>query len=248
MDLEKIGQLRERAPLSTKVPGFEPAPWHWETFPARGVPTTDGKPRVGNPVWRIYTERVRAAAWCDDPERLFAVVYEDEVAGLTTGDQGLFFRFKHPKSPIPVTLSGLEPRNWDHVTFSLVFLVDESTGDDEIEQGRLEVGEMGWVEMPNRVRKLLSIHEDALVMSGRERYVLLARPDGNFLRRRVHVGTFDNGYATLLEGLSRRDSVVVGGAFFPDVGRTEFPTIGDDNDAQDAFFTGDRRSSAIGDH
>jgi Cu(I)/Ag(I) efflux system membrane fusion protein len=132
-----------------------------------------------------------------------------------------------------------------------VFHVDQAAGEHQAHSdhaAHLDVGDTGWVEMPNRPRALLSIPEDALLMSGRERYVVLALPDGSFLRRQVHVGTFDNGYAALLEGLTEHDSVVVGNAFFPDVERIERPTVGEDNQEEDAFFTGDRRSSTIGDH
>jgi hypothetical protein len=253
MAMEKIAKMRSHGALSLRVPpDFESAPWNWEAFPTRSVPTTDGKPRIAKPTKRVHVEDVRAAAWCDEQDRVFAVIYEDELVALRPGDKGVFYRFKSPQSPIPVILSDLEPRKWDHVTFSLVFHVDQSTSDDhehpDLPSAELGVGDMGWVEMPNRSRALLSIPEDALLMSGRERYVVLVLPNGSFLRRQVHVGTFVNGYAAVLEGLTEHDSVVVGNAFFPDIERIERPTVGEDNQEEDAFFTGDRRSSAIGDH
>jgi Cu(I)/Ag(I) efflux system membrane fusion protein len=249
--MKKIADMRARRALPPSVPGFESASWNWEAFPTRSVPTSDGKPRIARPTKRFTVEDVRAAAWCDELERVFAVIYEDELVGLQPGDRGTFHRFESPETPIPVTLSELEPRKWDHVTFSLVFHVDQAAGEHREHSdhaAHLRVGDTGWVEMPDRPRALLSIPEDALLMSGRERYVVLALADGGFLRRQVHVGTFDNGYAALLEGLTEHDSVVVGNAFFPDVERIERPTIGEDNQEEDAFFTGDRRSSTIGDH
>jgi hypothetical protein len=246
MAMKPIAEMRVRGALRASVPHFESAPWNWESFPNRNVPITDGKPRIGQPTKRIYVEDVRAAAWCDEQDRVFAVISEDELVGLKPGDSGVFYRFRSPKAPIPVTLSDLEPRKWDHVTFSLVLHIDRPGGEHQAALD-LSVGDMGWVELPNRSRTLLSIPEDALLMSGRERYVVLALPNGSFLRRQVHVGTFDNGYAAVLSGLTEQDSVVVANAFFPDVERRERPTLGDDDLEEDAFFTGDRRS-AVGDH
>src|SRR3970282_1906067 len=64
----------------------------------------------------LFVGYVLAAAWVDAPDRLAAVLYRDELVGLSPGERGTFFFSKTPRVGIDVRVGRDAPRPWDAST------------------------------------------------------------------------------------------------------------------------------------
>jgi hypothetical protein len=172
---------------------------------------------------RVFVDDVRAAAWLERPDRLAAVLYRDELIGLSAGERGKFFRAAAPRVGIDVRMSQQAPEAWDSATSLVRFTVEPGKANDPDVHGfaaeALEArsGDVGWLELPDKSRELLVFPESALLRSTEGPYVLVPAPhEHTFLRRAVEIGRILDGQVVVLSGLREGDRLVIGKAFFLD--------------------------------
>ena len=82
--------------------------------------------------------------------------------------------------------------------------------------GALRPGMFGRVEIGAHGRAVLTVPSEAVVRTGREDYVFLARAGGRFEPRRVYVGSEAADQAEILSGLAEGDTVVASASFLID--------------------------------
>ena len=82
--------------------------------------------------------------------------------------------------------------------------------------GALRPGMFGRVEIAAHGRAVLTVPSEAVVRTGREDYVFLARAGGRFEPRRVRVGAEAHEQAEILSGLAEGDTVVASASFLID--------------------------------
>lgn len=82
--------------------------------------------------------------------------------------------------------------------------------------GALRPGMFGRVEIGAHGRAVLTVPSEAIVRTGREDYVFLARAGGRFEPRRVYVGAEAQEQAEILSGLAEGDTVVASASFLID--------------------------------
>jgi hypothetical protein len=168
---------------------------------------------IGSAEARIFALSVRAPAWLDSKGRVTAVLRNDELGGLSPGEHAFFFRAAAPAEGIDVRLTAEPPVPWDASTSRVRFRFDARASG-------LGSGDVGWVELAPRPRKLLVIPSSAVLYSPEGLYVLAAGADGlTFSTRRVQIGTVSRGLAVVVSGLREGDPIVVGSAFSWDAER-----------------------------
>ena len=82
--------------------------------------------------------------------------------------------------------------------------------------GALRPGLYGRVIVTPRAAAVLRVPEEAVVATGDEDYVFLARAGGRFEPRRVTVRRLDDAYEQVLDGLAEGDTVVTSASFLID--------------------------------
>jgi Cu(I)/Ag(I) efflux system membrane fusion protein len=82
--------------------------------------------------------------------------------------------------------------------------------------GALRPGMFGAVTLERPQRAVVRVPADALVRSGLEAYVFVARGAGRFEPRRVKAGEVGREYAEVLDGVSEGEQVVTKANFFVD--------------------------------
>jgi len=82
--------------------------------------------------------------------------------------------------------------------------------------GALKPGMFGRVEITAHGRAVLSVPSEAVIRTGREDYVFLARAGGRFEPRRVHVGSEAGERSEILHGIAAGDTVVASASFLID--------------------------------
>jgi hypothetical protein len=196
--------------------------WLPETHPPAQRAKPSDRPVIDRPKRRVFVDDVRAPARLDEPGRLSAVLYRDELIGLSSGERGKFFRARAPRVPVEVRLSDESPTPWDASTSLVRFVVepaktDPDNRDAEATLPPLRPGDVGWLELERRSRELLVFPESALLRSSEGPYVLVPDPGGGtFTRRSVQIGRILKGHVVVLSGLHEGDRIAVSSAFFID--------------------------------
>jgi hypothetical protein len=168
---------------------------------------------VGTPARRVVVLEVRAPAWLETNGRVTVVLHNDELAGLSAGEHGLFFRATAPAQGIDVRLTAEPPAAWDRSTSRVHFRLDPRASGPR-------PGEVGWVKLAARSREVLVVPSSAVLYSPRGPYVLAAGADERtFSARPVEIGTVSRGLAVVLFGLHDGEPIVVGSPFFWDAER-----------------------------
>jgi hypothetical protein len=231
-----VGAEKPESPPAALIPvskaHFAPGVlWLPETFPPAQPGKPQDRPPIGALKRRVFVDDVRAAAWLEKPDRLAAVLYRDELIGLSSGELGTFYRAAAPRTAVEVRLSDEPPTPWDTSTSLVHFSVaprkakragGRAPAPPEAQQ--LRSGDVGWLELPPRSRELLVFPESALLRSTEGPYVLVPTNDEQtFARRPVEIGRILRGQVVVLSGLREGDPLVVGKAFFLDAeARLEF--------------------------
>jgi hypothetical protein len=228
MDLEPVGE-KPQQPQASVIPVASSiyAPgvlWLPETFPPAQPGKPQDRPPIGTAKRRVFVEKVRAPAWLEAPDRLAAVLYRDQLAGLSSGEPGSFFRAAASRTGIDVRLSDEPPAPWDASTSLVRFVVEprkasRGSGREALPGAApdLRSGDVGWLELQPKSRELLVFPESALLRSTESPYVLVPRADGHtFVRRPVQIGRIIEGQVVVLSGLEEGDRLVIGKAFFLD--------------------------------
>lgn len=157
---------------------------------------------------RVFAQEVRAPAWVEAGGLVAAVLYRNELEGLSPRQRALFFRAAAPTDGIDVRLAADPPAEWDPSTSRVRFRRDPGGPAPG-------PGEVGWVTLPARPRELLVVPSPAVLYSSEGPYVLTVLADGHtFTRRPVQLGRTSRGFAVVLGGLRDQEQVVVGNAFF----------------------------------
>lgn len=162
---------------------------------------------------RVLTLDVRAAASVETGGHLVALLYNDEAAGLSRDEQGLFFRASAPFAGIVARVAGEPPVPWDESTSRVRFRLDPGTP-------RVPAGEVGWLSLAARRADRLVVPVGAVLYSSQGPYVLAADAHGRpFSVRRVQVGRVYRGLAVVLSGLREGEPIAGANAFFLDAER-----------------------------
>jgi hypothetical protein len=205
-------------PMSAPSPEFAPGvTWLPETRPPAAGGTASERPILMTPKRRVVVDDVRAPAWLETPRRLAAVLYRDELVGLSKGESGRFFRAAAPRVPLEARLTDETPAAWDASTSVVHFDLEPVRGVASAELGAtLRAGDVGWLEMARRSRELVVFPESALLRSSEGPYVLVPDAHGGFVRRSLQIGRILKGSVVLLSGLRDDERIVVSRPFFLD--------------------------------
>jgi len=157
---------------------------------------------------RAFSSVVRAPAWIESDGLVAAILYENQLTGLDSGERGRFFRAAAPAEGVDVHRTAEPPARWDSNTSRVQFRVDPGAP-------ALEPGAVGWVQLAARSQELLAVPASAVLVSPQGPYVLVAAPDGRtFTRRSLEIGQVLAGFAIVVSGLREEERVVVGNVFF----------------------------------
>ena len=161
---------------------------------------------------RILTERRSVPAYVDAAGQVQALVPEEEVPHLGTGEPADFRPGGGARSlPVRRTASSAVPH--DAETWRAGFEVARPGA-------RLVPGTVGWLALGERPRPSLLVPSSAVLHSPEGPAVLVAVRGGTVVERRpVRLGQAPEGLAVLLSGVEENERVVVRGAFFLDAER-----------------------------
>jgi hypothetical protein len=201
--------------------------------PQRGSPAgkalADQGQVIAHAERRFVSSQVRAAASVGPDGEGTAVLYEDDLIGLSPQEPAAFFGGASPNMGIKAHLL-LDSRSpIDPSTVNVRFRLDEA---HEPPSGAVDGIDVGSLQIAARARDLLLVPLSAVLYSAGGPYVLAAsRPGEAFAKRGIHVGRIlDSGYVgehtgsdtgaiVVLSGLNEGDSVVAGYTFFVDAER-----------------------------
>jgi hypothetical protein len=178
---------------------------------------------------RFVASQVRAAASVGPDAEGTAVLYEDDLVGLSPQEPAVFFGGASPNMGIKGHLL-LDSRSpIDASTVRVRFRLDEA---HEPPAGADNGVDVGSLQIATRARELLVVPTSAVLYSAAGPYVLASPRKGDaFAKRLIHVGRIlDSGYVgehtgsdtgaiVVLSGLNEGDSVVAGYTFFVDAER-----------------------------
>jgi hypothetical protein len=158
-----------------------------------------------------------APAWVEDDGSVTAVLYDDELSGLSA-DGAAFFYVPGSSVQMPVrpVLATVQP--WDRSTSQVTFRVADAAAPSA--GGPPKPGEVGRVRLATRGSELPLIPYSALLEGADGPYVLVASADGRALSKRpLVVGKSFGGMVFVLSGLGPRERVLTRSAFFVDAER-----------------------------
>lgn len=168
---------------------------------------------IAHPQRRIFAQELRLPAWVEADGLVAAVLYNDEVADLSPGEQALFFRGLAPKVGVDVRLATDPPAVWSQSTSRVHFRLDPRPATPR-------AGDVGWVQLAAKPRESLVVPVNAIVNSSQGPYVLVASGDAEtFTKRPVQIGRVVRGFVVVLAGVRAEDRVVAGNTFFFDADR-----------------------------
>lgn len=160
---------------------------------------------------RILTERRSAPAWVDAARRVQALVPEEEVPTLGSGEHAEFRPGADP-APVPVRRSTAAAVRHDDLTWRVEF--------EPVPGSALSVGTAGWLVLADRPRPALLLPSSAVLPTPEGPTVLVSVRGGAAVQRRpVRLGQAPEGLVMVLSGVEENEPVVVRGAFFLDAER-----------------------------
>jgi membrane fusion protein, copper/silver efflux system len=142
--------------------------------------------------------------------RVVADLYEMDLGRVRVGDRAVF------------TSDGLPGRRFEsRIEFvSPVVSAETRTAQAWIElaspDGALRPGMYGRLQVLGRSAMVLSVPSDAVIRTGTDEYVFLARAGGRFEPRRVGTGVREGERTEIRQGLAVGDTVVAGASFLID--------------------------------
>jgi hypothetical protein len=160
-----------------------------------------------------------APAWVEDDGSVSAILYDDELSGLSADSTASFFAAgaRGPQTPLHPNLAAIQ--RWDRSTSRVGFRVDAAA----VHAGAGEPprpGQVGRVRLTARGSELPLIEYSALLEGSDGPYVMVASADGRTLSKRsVEVGKAFGGMVFVLSGLGPRERVLTRSAFFVDAER-----------------------------
>jgi len=220
-------QVRSAAPVSCPICGMALEPWRAMSSagpptPRAGIGSTQAAtPPVAPSILdyeitvvrsRAIAREGRAPAWVESRGVVVALLYDDEIATLSSGAPVTFSATAAPGSAVAVRRTARAPQPWDETTSQVELRAE---GDPSA----LRAGDAGWLKLPGGTAPLV-VPEAAIVRAPEGPYVLVATADGRmFDRRPVRVGRGFFGVSAIVSGLEAGERVVVSNAFFIDAER-----------------------------
>ena len=162
---------------------------------------------------RVFAQEVRAPAWLEASGLLVALLYREDLTGISPDEHAVFFRATRPADGIRVHRTTDPPAAWDESLSRVHFRLDPG-------EPVPSSGEVGWLTLAARPRELLVVPSRAVVSSPEGRHVLVVSKDGRtFTRRPVEIGRASRGFTVVTAGLGDQERLVVGNTFFLDAAR-----------------------------
>jgi hypothetical protein len=193
--------------------------WLPETAPPT-LPSEPGDPpALGTAQRRVLTDEIVAPATMETPSQVQAVLFRDELVGLSSGASGRFRPTRMPRLAVKVWATDDPPVPWDDATVLVRFRAEPlaATADAGSPEAALRPLDVGWLELPDRPRELLVVPESALLRSAEGPYVLVASTSSATLERRLlQIGRTYKGWVSVTSGLTEGERLVIGSAFFLD--------------------------------
>ena len=160
-----------------------------------------------------------APAWVEDDGTITAILYDDELSGLSADGEAFFYEpgSTSRQTPVRPVLATVQP--WDSSTSRVTFRADAS-GEDAGSTAWPPPGTVGRVRLTTRGCELPLIPYSAPLDGADGPYVLVASADGRAMTKRsVQVGKAFGGMVFVLSGLGPRERVLTRSAFFVDAER-----------------------------
>jgi Heavy metal binding domain len=194
------------------------------------APMTDSRGGIGHAERRVFAQQVRAAAWLGADDVGTAVLYRDDLVGLSPEEHALFFGGAAPSMGLDARLLPEPPSPVDASTVTVRFRLDRGAGVASPGRSPRDVGSL---QIALRPRELLVVPSSAVLYSAQGPYVLAAsasEPDDTFTKRPVEIGrVLDSGYVgglsgevgaiVILSGLREGERVITANTFFVDAER-----------------------------
>jgi len=182
---------------------------------------------------RIVSEAVRAPAWVEADGSVVAMVYRDDVVGISPDQPAVMYPASAPSLGVEVALTDQPATDWDRSTTAVHFRVVAraaradgtvaaagrlaSPGGDP-DPAVLRPGEQGLLVIAGRPRELLVVPAGAVLQAPESPYVLALDPvSRQLVPRPVQIGRTNHGVTAVLSGVLEGEPVVASGAFFIDV-------------------------------
>lgn len=161
--------------------------------------------------WRslLLPEReLRGPAQVEEGGAVTALFYQDQLAAIAPGDDGVLTLTRDPALRVAVRRSDEPAVPRDASTAWVRFRA----------LGPVPPGRAAWVELPRKPRRVLTVPASAVLQSPDGPYVLLPAGGGRFERRPIALGETFAGLdlAVVLSGLRPQDRVVSRASFFVD--------------------------------
>lgn len=151
---------------------------------------------------RTFGQDIVAPAMVAGDGVILAVLYKEELAALSPGGSGSFWKTGSPDATIGVRVSAVAPEPWDRSTARVRF--EPSWGAPVLH------GDVGFVRLPG-VRRDVLVVPAAAIFEGAEGPLVLVAPadDEALVRRPVEVGRVFGGSALVLSGVRPHERILV---------------------------------------
>jgi Heavy metal binding domain len=157
---------------------------------------------------RLIRDPLDAPAWVSDAEVVSALVYDDELDGLTAAGAARFQATSASELPRAVHLLARPRARWDALRWRVAFHLDAASTP-------LPTGSAGRVTLELAPREVLSVLAASILPSADGPAVLVVSLDRlTFTRRRIELGRTLGGYTIVRSGLSAGEMIVVTNPFF----------------------------------
>jgi hypothetical protein len=187
---------------------------------------------IGRPVRRAMVGEATAPAWIE-PEReaegaggpsgevVIALLYNDDVPGLTKDTIGTFFLTTAPTEKLAARFTGAPPVARDESMSKVRFRLETKRQEGmPASAGGAVSEERGWLMLSSLRHERLTVPVSALLYSSGGPYVLVVSADSRtFQKRPVVSGRIEDGFAAVLSGLSAEERIIVGNTFALDAER-----------------------------
>jgi heavy metal-binding protein len=164
-------------------------------------------------VQHVFSQAVEVPAWVDGERQIWALLYNDELDGLSAEGR-LTVAFDASQAPLEVVRAAVPVQPWDEATARVGFWIQSR---DAVLPAR---GSVGKLLLPARRRGALVVPEAALLAQGDGPYVLVRNASADGLEQRhVTLGKVQYDMATVVGGLGPHEQVLVRNAFLLDAER-----------------------------
>lgn len=141
---------------------------------------------------------------------LLADIYEEDLPFIREGQRATFDLQGRPGNNFEGHVTLIHP-DINPRTRTLPVRIEVPNPD-----GSIRLDQYGWVTFHDELDEVLSVHRDAVLITGKRAVVFREAGNGRFELVEVHLGARANEYYHVLHGLDEGDRVVTSGRFFLD--------------------------------